>query len=201
MDPADGRQMWYVPGEDKDVTTKNETTKKYAEADLTQNTGFKLHAPINGGFSLSGGWRGISMVADFSYVIGKYLMNNDAYFYSNPVKFADNNLNKEVNDFWTPEHTNAKFPDWSKDQEMQFDTHLIENASFLRLKNLQVAYNFPRRLLGKQNVVNGLKLSFTGRNLLTFTKYSGIDPEIDSNVTYGFVGNSKQYLFGLELTF
>jgi len=84
---------------------------------------------------------------------------------------------------------------------MQFDTHLIENASFLRLKNLQVAYNFPRRLLGKQNVVNGLKLSFTGRNLLTFTKYSGIDPEIDSNVTYGFVGNSKQYLFGLELTF
>lgn len=201
VDPADGRQMWYVPGENKDVTTKNETTKKYAESDLTQNTGFKLHAPINGGFSLSGGWRGISMVADFSYVLGKYLMNNDAYFYSNPVKFADDNLNKEVNDFWTPEHTNAKYPDWSKGQEMQFDTHLIENASFLRLKNLQVAYNFPRRLLGKQNVVNGLKLSFTGRNLLTFTKYSGIDPEIDSNVTYGFVGNSKQYLFGLELTF
>ena len=201
VDPADGRQMWYVPGENKDVTTKNETTEKYAEADLTQNTGFKLHAPINGGFSLSGGWRGISMVADFSYVIGKYLMNNDAYFYSNPVKFSNDNLNKEVNDFWKPENTNAKFPDWSKGQEMQFDTHLIENASFLRLKNLQVAYNFPRRLLGKQNVVNGLKLSFTGRNLLTFTKYSGIDPEIDSNVTYGFVGNSKQYLFGLELTF
>lgn len=201
VDPADGRQMWYVPGENKDVTTKNETTKKYAEADLTQNTGFKRHAPINGGFSLSGGWRGISMVADFSYLIGKYLMNNDAYFYSNPVKFSNDNLNKEVNDFWTPENTNAKFPDWSKGQEMQFDTHLIENASFLRLKNLQVAYNFPRRLLGKQNVVNGLKLSFTGRNLLTFTKYSGIDPEIDSNVTYGFVGNSKQYLFGLELTF
>lgn len=201
VDPADGRQMWYVPGENKDVTTKNETTKKYAEADLTQNTGFKLHAPINGGFSLSGGWRGISMVADFSYVIGKYLMNNDAYFYSNPVKFSNDNLNKEVNDFWTPENTNAKFPDWSKGQEMQFDTHLIENASFLRLKNLQVAYNFPRRLLGKQNVVNGLKLSFTGRNLLTFTKYSGIDPEIDTNVTSGFVGNSKQYLFGLELTF
>lgn len=201
VDPEDGRQMWYVPGEDKDVTTKGATTKTFAEDALTQNTGYKLHAPVNGGFSISGGWKGISMVADFSYVIGKYLMNNDAYFYSNPVKNPDYNSNKEVNDFWTPTHTDAKFPDWSKGQEMQFDTHLIEDASFLRLKNLQVAYTFPRKLLGTQNVINGLKLSFTGRNLLTATKYSGVDPEVDTNVTYGTVGNSKQYLFGIELTF
>ena len=38
-------------------------------------------------------------------------------------------------------------------------------------------------------------------HLLTVTSYGGIDPEVDSNLTYGIAGNSKQYLFGLELTF
>ena len=201
VDPADGAPMWYVPGDNIDETTMNETTKTYDEASLTQNTGLRYHTPINGGFSLSGGWRGISVQADFSYVIGKTIINNDAYFYSNPVQNLDSTQHKEVTDFWTPENTDAKFPDWSKGYAMQFDTHLYENADFLRLKNLQVAYDLPRRFLGNQRVLNGIKLSFTGRNLFTMTNYSGIDPEVDSNVTYGIVGNSKQFLFGLELTF
>jgi hypothetical protein len=134
-------------------------------------------------------------------VIGKTIINNDGYFYSNPVQNLDSTQHKEVTDFWTPENTDAKFPDWSKGYAMQFDTHLYENADFLRLKNLQVAYDLPRRFLGNQRVLNGIKLSFTGRNLFTVTNYSGIDPEVDSNVTYGIVGNSKQFLFGLELTF
>jgi len=37
--------------------------------------------------------------------------------------------------------------------------------------------------------------------LFTVTSYEGIDPEVDSNLTYGVTGNSKQYLFGLEVTF
>lgn len=201
VDPADGAPMWYVPGDNIDETTMNETTKTYDEASLTQNTGLRWHNPINGGFSISGGWRGLSLQADFSYVIGKTIINNDGFFYSNPVQNLDSTQHKEVTDFWTPENTDAKFPDWSKGYSMQFDTHLYENADFLRLKNLQVAYDLPRRFLGNQRVLNGIKVSFTGRNLLTFTNYSGIDPEVDSNVTYGIVGNSKQFLFGLELTF
>ncbi len=201
VDPADGAPMWYIPGENIDETTMNETTKTYDEASLTQNTGLRWHTPINGGFSISGGWRGISLQADFSYVIGKTIINNDGYFYSNPNQNLDSTQHKEVTDFWTPENTDAKFPDWSKGYAMQFDTHLYENADFLRLKNLQVAYDIPRRFLGNQRVLNGLKVSFTGRNLFTLTNYSGIDPEVDSNVTYGIVGNSKQFLFGLELTF
>ena len=178
-----------------------ETTKKFDEATLTQNTGLRRNNPINGGFSIGGGWRGFSLQADFSYVIGKYLINNDAFFYSNPIQNLDSTQHKEVTDFWTPENTDAKFPDWSKGYSMQFDTHVYDCADFIRLKNLQVAYNLPRRFLGNQQVINGVKVSFTGRNLLTLTNYSGIDPEVNSNVTYGIVGNSKQFLLGLELTF
>ena len=201
IDPADGAPMWYLPGENVDETTMKETTKVFDEAGLTQNTGKRYTPPIYGGFSIGGGWRGISVQADFSYVLGKTLINNDAYFYGNPNAFAEQNYHKAVADFWTPENTDAQYPDWSKGYIMQFDTHMYENANFLRLKNLQVAYALPKKLLAGQNVLNGLKVTFTGRNLLTATKYSGIDPEVAGNLTLGRLGNSKQYLFGLELTF
>ena len=201
IDPADGAPMWYVPGENVDETTMNETTKVFDEASLTQNTGKKYTPPVYGGFSIGGGWKGFSVQADFSYVLGKTLINNDAYFYANPNAFAEQNYHKCVADFWTPENTDAEYPDWSKGYIMQFDTHMYENANFLRLKNLQVAYSLPRKLLAGQNVLSGLKVTFTGRNLLTATKYSGIDPEVAGNLSLGRLGNSKQYLFGLELTF
>lgn len=203
VDPADGRMMWYVPGEDKDVTTMEETTKVFDEASLTQNTGKSRYAPINGGFSFSGGWKGLSVQADFTYVLGKSLLNNDGYFYGNP----NNNVGvvtqiKSMSDFWTPTNTDAKYPDWSNGAVMQFDTHILENASFLRLKNLQVAYSLPSNLLGWTNgAVKDFKITLTGRNLLTATKYTGIDPEINSNLTYGVAGNSKQILGGIEITF
>ena len=201
IDPADGAPMWYLPGENVDETTMKETTKVFDEASLTQNTGMRYTPPIYGGFSIGGGWRGFSVQADFSYVLGKTLINNDAYFYANPNAFAEQNYHKCVADFWTPENTDAEYPDWSKGYIMQFDTHMYEDADFLRLKNLQVGYSLPRRLLAGQNVLSGLKLTFTGRNLMTVTKYSGIDPEVAGNLSLGRLGNSKQYLFGLELTF
>ena len=201
IDPEDGQMMWYLPGENIDETTTVETTKKWDEAGLTQNTGLRLNAPVVGGFSIGGGWKGISVQADFSYILGKTIINNDAYFYANPFNFSTMNQNKAVSDFWTPENKDAKYPNWASGAIMQFDTHVYESSDFLRLKSLQVGYDLPRRLLGNQTVINGIKISFIGRNLLTFTKYTGIDPEIDQNLTYGIPGNSKQYLFGLELKF
>ena len=84
---------------------------------------------------------------------------------------------------------------------MQFDTRFYEDASFVRLKALQIGYSLPESLLKKQKLFKGVRVSFTGRNLLTFTKYSGIDPEVDSNLTIGMPGNTKQFVGGIELTF
>jgi len=203
IDPADGQMQWYLPGDDVDVNTEDPSrvTKIFDEELLLQNTGKKRYAPINGGFGLTGGWKGISLQVDFSYVLGKYLINNDRFFYENPDYFFGYNSSKEVRDFWTPENPNAAYPNWAEGAMMQFDTHLLENASFLRLKNLQIGYDFPKSVLGFQNVVKGLKLTMTGRNLLTFTGYKGIDPEVNSNLTLGKIGNSKQLLFGAEITF
>ncbi len=201
VDPEDGAPMWYVPGDDPDITTKGETTKSYDEDLLSQNTGLTLSAPMVGGFSLRGGWKFLSFAVDFSYVLGKTLINNDRYFYENVNNNATYNKIKSVSNYWTPENRNAPYPDWTKGYVMQFDTHLYEDASFLRLKNLQVGVALPNKWLEAQKVFDSIKLTFTGRNLLTFTNYTGVDPEIAGNLTYGRVGNSKQYLVGLEFTF
>ena len=202
VNPKNGAPMWYKAGDDADKTTKGETTEDFDEAALTQNSGKKRYAPFNGGFGLSAGWKGLSLQADFSYVLGKYLVNNDAYFYNNPnVVGISYNQKHGVEDCWSEDNKTAKYPKWSDDHVLQFDSHLLENASFLRLKNLQIGYSLPKSVLNWQNVLSAVKVTFTGRNLFTVTNYGGVDPEVNTNLTYGRIGNSKQYLFGLEVTF
>ena len=215
VNPETGAPQWYMPyGYEEYLATGDEScidlnrtrldpnavTEEWSETLLQQNTGHKLNAPINGGFSIAGGWKGLSMRADFTYVGDKWLISNDYYFLANPTTAAGYNQAKEASDFWTPSHTNARYPDWSK-YSMEFDSHLLMPASFLRLKNLQVGYSIPASLLKWQNVVKNVQITFTGRNLVTFTKFKGVDPEVDSNLVRGLPGNTKQVLGGVEIRF
>ena len=214
INPENGHQQWYIPtgweeyqetGDvskiDKTITRMDKTTEEFDDL-LTQNTGKKRYPPVTGGFSLAGSWKGLSLQADFSYVLGKYLINNDAFFYNNPNQFQGYNTSHSVTDYWTPENRYAKFPDWSSGAVMQFDTHLLEEASFLRLKSLVVGYALPAKALNWSNgVLKGVKFTFTGRNLFTVTKFMGGDPEANSNLTLGLPGSTRQLLGGLEITF
>jgi hypothetical protein len=71
----------------------------------------------------------------------------------------------------------------------------------MRLKNLSIGYNLPKKFLGSQKILTGAKLYVTGRNLLTFTNYQGPDPEVDSNLSLGAYPNSRQFIVGFELNF
>lgn len=203
VDPTDGAPTWYLPGEDFTQTQMdpNKVTKKYDMDALTQNTGLTQYAPLAGGFSIGAGWKGITIQADFSFVVGKSLINNDAIFYANPVTFAGDNQIKEVNDYWKKPGDITKYPNWKAGYAMNFDTGKIEDASFMRLKNLSIGYQFPKKWFQAQKVVSGFRLYLTGRNLWTVTKYSGIDPEFDGNLTRGMLPNSSQFIIGVQLDF
>ena len=208
VDPEDGCPLYYLPGEDIDVCTmdpervkKIEDNDDYDEASLTQNTGIRRYEPINGGFGIDAGYKGFFLKADFSYILGKHIANNDEFFYANPNNFPGDNQSKIVTDFWTPYNTEARFPDWSKGFLRNFDTSLIQDASFLRLKTLVVGYSIPKQVLKNQKLFKSVSVTLTGRNLLTFTNYEGMDPEVDRNITVGIPGNTLQVLGGLELKF
>jgi TonB-linked SusC/RagA family outer membrane protein len=83
-------------------------------------------------------------------------------------------------DRWTPENTSSNEPrmtntDLNKNIET-FSDRFVEDASFVRMKNIQIGYNFPSTLLQKVRL-SSLRLYASVDNLFTITKYSGIDPE------------------------
>ncbi|WP_315824003.1 hypothetical protein [Paraflavitalea speifideaquila] len=119
---------------------------------------------------------------------------------------ADAGLNR-----WTPANPGNKYPRalaaGSRDVGI-FSSNIVEDASYLRLKNVTLAYNFSNKLLDRIKVRN-LRVYASATNLFTITDYSGYDPEgnlYGQNTTLfgidrGGYPQSKVYLIGLNLGF
>jgi hypothetical protein len=59
----------------------------------------------------------------------------------------------------------------------RFSDRFIENAGFLRLKNMQIGYSLPKPFLTRLGFMDNFRIYVSGTNLLTFTKWTGLDPE------------------------
>lgn len=90
------------------------------------------------------------------------------------------NMPKEVlYDHWTPENTNAKYPLISRNTAVRVSDRFIEDGSYLRFKNIQLAYNLPAALLFKKSL-NSAQVYVSAQNFITLTGYSWWDPEVNS---------------------
>ena len=188
VDPRDGNNMYY--------DLNGNITKQYSESNRRVLDKSWI-APWSGGISTQLSWKGISVSADFSWMAEKYVMNMDRYFYENP-KFDGNKSVALLNMWQKPgDVTNIASPN----SAMQEDTHLLENASFFRLKNLTISYTFPKMWMKRTGFIENLRVYGVGRNLLTFTPFNGYDPEINSYMTLGGYPNTRQYSVGVEVTF
>ena len=191
VDPRDGKPMWY----DKD----GNLTKVYNEERDSKFTGKQRYAPWSGGFGTSFSWKGLSITADFAWQAGKYMINNDNYFLKNANQGTSNNQSVDMLNIWTKPGDITDIPKYG--EQVQFDTHLLEDASFLRMKNLIVQYSFPEKWMKATKGIQNAKVFFVGRNLFTATKFSGYDPEPDINLVKFNYPNTRQFVFGMELTF
>ena len=191
VDPRDGQQIWY----DKD----GNLTKVYNEERDAVLLGKDLYAPLTGGFGTSLSWKGVTVSADFTWAANKYMISNDNYFIENPNFGTRFNQTTHMLDMWTTPGQVTDVPHYSS--PIQFDDHLVENASFMRLKNLTVQYALPKTVLKHLGDVQNINVFFTGRNLWTVTPFSGYDPEPDSNLVAFFYPNTRQIVFGAEITF
>ncbi|MDR0866138.1 MAG: TonB-dependent receptor, partial [Candidatus Symbiothrix sp.] len=150
--------------------------------------------PVNYGFLLGGSWKGISLDLFFSGVHGKKLMISTKWVQTGIV--ASNYA--FWNDHWTPENPNALFPRVADNELDRASTFWMKNASFLRLKNVNLAYTLPKSLLSKLKVKQA-KVFFTGTNLFLLedhVKYH--DPENTAINNYPLM---KSYSLGLNFSF
>ncbi|MDR2285290.1 MAG: TonB-dependent receptor [Sphingobacterium sp.] len=117
------------------------------------------------------------------------------------------NAPKELmSDAWSPSNpSNSQFKISSSNQSnLQISDWLVEDGSYLRIKSVQLGYTLPKHLLRS---VNNLRFWVSGYNLFTFTKYTGLDPEIGSNsplsmgVDQGYYPVAKSWMFGVNLSF
>ncbi|MBR6629430.1 MAG: TonB-dependent receptor [Bacteroidaceae bacterium] len=191
VDPRDGKPMWY----DKD----GNLTKVYNEERDSKFTGKQRYAPWSGGFGTSFSWKGLSITADFAWQAGKYMINNDNYFLKNANQGTSFNQSVDMLNIWTKPGDITDIPKYG--EQVQVDTHLLEDASFLRMKNLIVQYSFPEKWMKATKGIQNAKVFFVGRNLFTATKFSGYDPEPDINLVKFNYPNTRQFVFGMELTF
>ena len=190
VDPRDGKQMWY--------TKDNNLTKEFNEERDALLVGKSMFAPLTGGFGTEAGWKGIAVGADFTWAGEKYLYNNDNYFIENTARATSMNQTTRMLNVWTTPGQVTDIPAYG--EAIQFDDHMLENASFLRLKKVTVQYTLPSFLTKKAGIERA-NFFFVGRNLWTLTEYTGYDPEPDTNLVHFNYPNTKQYVFGVEVTF
>ena len=85
---------------------------------------------------------------------------------------------------------------------MNFSSKLIHDASFLRLRDLTLAYTIPKDVVGKSKILSNAKFYVQGSNLFLWTKWRGRDPEAGAtNINISEYPNPRSITAGIELTF
>ena len=190
VNPANGDALWY--DKNGELTTELKDDDKVL-------IGKSYYAPWQGGFGTALSWKGLSLSAQFGWVGDRWMINNDRYLDESNGLFATYNQSRSLLKRWKQPGDLTDIPRHGVFSE--FDSRLLEDASFLRLKNVMVAYSLPSDLLGKTGFIRGLRLYIQGQNLLTFTNFSGLDPEGTRNIYAAQYPMSRQYTFGLDLLF
>ena len=191
VDPQTGAPLYY----DKD----GNKTKKYNEERDAVFLGKNRYAPWTGGFGTNFRYKNVSLIADFAWVAGKYMMINDDYFIANPQLATGWNQRVEMLNIWTTPGQITDIPGAKYD--VQITDHMVQNASFLRMKTLSIQYEFPKKWMQATRYIKGVKVFGIARNLFTITPFEGYDPEPDQNLVQFNYPNTRQFVIGAEISF
>lgn len=157
------------------------------------------------GLSLSANYGGF----DFSAVLSAQL-GHDIYRTYERSDITFTNYQTFWLDRWTPENPSNEYPRLvsnDPNNNQRPSSFYVEEASFLRLRNLQIGYNFSPELLSKVKL-SGLRIYFSANNLLTVTGYEGFDPDIgtnngwilDTGIDKGFYPTNRTFGGGIKIT-
>jgi len=204
------------------VTTNADGTAALSQFDMTPK--------LTGGFSLQGNYKNLDFSTNFTWQIGGKVFNaqamNDFYgnkdgslganhyaYFNNTYKMWEVSAG-QITYYTDPENltrlnTNATYALPTFETAVMLD-NWIEDASYLRLSTLTIGYTLPRSITQKVSIQN-LRIYATGGNLFCLTRYSGLDPEVDSvtssgnfptpGVDFSSYPRARTFTLGLSVTF
>jgi TonB-linked SusC/RagA family outer membrane protein len=198
VNPANGSPM-YLDKDGEYTYSLGDEDRRYIGSALPWNYG---------GLSNNLSYGPVTLEVFFQYQYGNLAFNQDLYNLAQAGSFGQDNQTIDQLNFWrepgditnTPKpYEGGNIPGQAGYQ--QFSTRLLSDGSYIRLKQVTLQYSLPGQLLKKVGVQQGT-IYVQGLNLWTYTKYNGLDPEVNSlGSTYGTYPSSKQLTAGVNFTF
>ncbi|TDW48967.1 TonB-linked SusC/RagA family outer membrane protein [Flavobacterium sp. 270] len=208
------------------LQTADVATKGAYTGNATPKAGDRLYKDINGdgafttaadrtsignaqpdftfGFSNNFTFRGFELAVLINGSVGNKILNGNLQALE--LYNGQQNASTSALDAWTPTNPSTSTPRAKLDPAPVFSNRFVEDGSFVRLKNIALAYNLPKRWSEKLNLTN-IKFRVIAENLVTITKYSGYDPEVTNGTTIspgtdtGIYPASKTISGSLNITF
>jgi len=209
------------------LQTGEETTKGTYTGSATPKAGDRLYKDVNGdktftsaadraiignaqpdfifGFNNNFEYKGFELSLFFQGSVGNKILNGNRQ--SLELFSGQQNAAASALDRWTPTNASNLIPRAKLDPAPVFSNRYIEDGSFVRLKSASFGYTFPKKVI-KALKLSNVKIYVSGSNLLTWTKYTGFDPEVtsgDNTVSQGtdtgIYPVAKSYNAGINITF
>lgn len=204
VDPETGNMRWIDVNDDGAINSADRQIVGNAQPDFF------------GGWSNNLNYKGFDLGVFFQFVVGNKIFNHSRASYENlgwsrigsDFPLPDGNNHKLADKRWMEPGDIADIPRASlqNDNWREYSTRWLENGSFLRFKTLTLGYNFSPEIIERIGL-SKLRVYLQGQNLLTFTKYSGLDPEVNQNARnpqaagsdFGTYPQTKSFSLGFNI--
>ena len=169
------------------------------------------HPDLTAGLNLTLAYNNFDFTVFLYSVLGAKLYNNTRWW-TDFNSFQGNRSRRMLEQSWTPgaDNSDALLPILDATDTYSnniANTYLMEDASYLRARTIQLGYTLPQALGGKLGL-NNLRLYVQAQNLFTITGYSGVDPDVTTlgpetgmGIDMGWYPNPKQYILGVNIGF
>lgn len=191
VDPENGDALYY----NADGTVTNE----YKPDEQSVPLSAVMFPKLTGGITTAVRWKNITLNALFSFVSDVYRWNNIDFYIENQGYMTSNQSRRMLYDRWKKPGDDALLQ--RIDVPRNFTSKDIQDASFMRLRNLQLNYSIPTAVLQSTKIIKSANIFIQGQNLYTWTSWRGLDPE--NNRQYGRFEypNARKFTAGFNLNF
>ncbi|MCY4780770.1 SusC/RagA family TonB-linked outer membrane protein [Sphingobacterium sp. UT-1RO-CII-1] len=193
-DPQTGKPIYRKP----DGTS----TTNFSEAEEFYNFGSFVPKHV-GGFNLDVRYKKVTLGALFSYQFDVVRSNNTRNWITDGTAGYTGIINQSrelLTNQWRQPGDQKFFP--SPAYSKNFTSSDLENAKFLKLRSVSLAYQLPNMKMNNgKSIFKGGQVYFNGFNLMAWSPWRGVDPEDSDNLSLNEYPNPKMFVFGLDLKF